>query len=296
MNVISMKIVYITGSRLLWAQLQLGLLARLNMQGGILGKIIEIEALFGSIMMSDIPFIKYLFYSVFENIYEKRDNREKTIQWMDLALKYVLSTKSATDISIAMENSLRAKSIVRELSDKLVQRQQEELWTVYIEAINSDRDLNLIEEQFRKILDLILVIEKDPTDDSSLDDDLSSVEALLDEAHRLTEHQMTVNEDGSLLAKYNQVQAIRLMNQYAIQKARDVLMDVIQVFVKHNMHFQSTIISTQIDLCDPQLWKENEKIENLNNAIHRFSVAYDIFEILFLLDEVAKCQFFQAHA
>ena len=123
-NVISTKIAYTTGSRLLWAQLQLGLLARLNMQGGTLGKIIETEALFGSTMMPDVPFIKYLFCSVFGNVYEKRGDREKAIQWTDLALKYVLSTKSATDISVAMENSLRAKSIVGGLSDKAVQRRR----------------------------------------------------------------------------------------------------------------------------------------------------------------------------
>ena len=295
-NVISTKIAYTTGSRLLWAQLQLGLLARLNQQGGTLGKIMETEALFESTMMPDVPFIKYLFCSVFGNVYEKRGDREKAIQWTDLALKYVLSTKSAKDISVAMENSLRAKSIDRGMSDEAVQRQQQELRTAYIEAINSDRELNLVEEQFRKILDLILLMAKGPAHGSSLDDGSSSAEALLDEAHRLAEHQMTVNEDGSLLAKYSQVQATRLMNQHATEKARDVLMEVVQTFVKHSMHFQSAFASTQVGLCDLQLWKEEGKAEHLNNAIRRFDVAYDMFQLLSLLDEAAKCQFFQAHA
>ncbi len=289
-NVMSTKIAYTTGSRLLWAQLQLSLLGRLNQQGGTLGKIMETEALFESTMMPDVPFIKYLFCTVFGNVYEKRGDREKAIQWTDLALKYVLSTNSAKDISFAMENSLRAKSIVHGMSDETVQRQQQELRTAYIAAINSDRELNLTERQFCKILDLITLMTKGPTHGSSLP------EALFDEAYKLAEYQMTANGDGSFLANYSQVQATRLMSQHATLKARDLLMEVVQTFVKHSMHFQSAIASTQVALCDLQLWEEEGKAEHLNNAIRRFSVAYDMFELLFLLDEAAKCQFFQANA
>ena len=292
-NLVSAKIAYSTGSRLLCFQLQIGLLGRLNLKSTAYGKVLEAEALLASKLATTVPSLRYLLCTVLCNAYGRIGDAELSLGYSKLALESANLTGSVQFISVAKGNYLNALSNSQITNPPICEKRK-----AYIDAINADRSANLVEELLQKLLDLALLHIRHPVAETENNGDPHlNITNLLDEASMLAKQLLEEKDDPSFLAKVCQLQATVLMQQDQADRAKEELIQAVQFFVQKKKHFESAIASVQVGLCELQLWKKTPaSAEHFDAAWNRFSVAIDMFEILGAFEPASSAQFYIAHA
>ena len=292
-NLVAAKVAYSTGSELLFFQLQMGLLGRLNLKATAVGKVLEAEALVKSKMAQTVPSLRYLLCTVLCNAYGRIGDVELSLRFSKLALDSATLTGSAKYISAARGNYLNALSNPKVTNISTMDKRQ-----TYIDAITADRSANLVEELIQKLLGLALLdIQISVKKKENIAERQREAMNLLEEARTLAKQLLDEKDDPSFLAQVCQVQGTLFLQQNQPDRSKEELVQAVQFFVEKKKHFESAIASVQVGLCELQLWKQNRvEAERFDAAQTRFKVAFEMFECLSAFDPASSTQFYIAHA
>ena len=291
-NLVSAKIAYSTGSQLIYFELQVTLLGRLNLTSTAFGKVIEAEGLLQSKLVTNVPSLRYLLCTALSLAYGRIGDHDLSFHYSEVALNSAKLTHSVDFVSAAMGNYINAMS-----NSKPTKFSPSEKRQAYLEAIEMDRSANLVDELIDKLLGLALLGIRNPVVEAAdvADPRLQST-TIFEEARTLAKRLLDEKDDPSFLAKVCQQHGTLLMQQGQTNNAREELVEAVQLFVQKGKHFESAIASVQVGLCELKLWKESPaRTEHFNAAQNRFKVAFDMFEILGTLDPAASAQFYIAH-